>query len=68
MSEEDKIGIKEKPGKSRTCLPNRNSRIGRGLSGLDQFYQRRKKLVLGILMCIIMWIIFWTTRMFCILH
>lgn len=68
MSEEDKIGIKEKPGKSRTCLPSRNSRLGRALSGLNQFYQRRKKLVLGILTCIIMWIVFWTTRMFCILH
>lgn len=68
MSEEDKIGIKEKPGKSRRCLPNRNSRIGRALSGLDQFYQRRKKLVLGILTCIIMWIMFYTTRKFSTLH
>lgn len=68
MSEEDKIGIKEKPGKNRRCLPNRSSRLGRALSGLDQFYQRRKKLVLAILTCIIMWIVFWTTRTFSILH
>lgn len=68
MSEEDKIGIKEKPGKNRRCLPNRSSRLGRALSGLDQFYQRRKKLVLAVLTCIIMWIVFWTTRTFSIFH
>lgn len=62
MSEEDKIGLKEKPAKNRRCLPSRNSKIGRGINNLADFYWRRKRAVLGVLTVIILWILFWTTR------
>lgn len=67
MSEEDKIGFKEKPAKSRMCLPSRNSRLGRRINDVADFCQRRKKPVLAFLTFILLWILFYTTRKFCYL-
>lgn len=63
LSEEDKIGIKEKPAKRRRCIPAR-SKLGRRVYALANFYQRHKKAALTLLTCIILWILFWTTRKF----